>query len=96
MSGPNPAGRAIRTSTPDKVAGEVKRKRRNRKRTQRATLQRKIHARAVERQEAWSETGLADLTDTLTRKLNRDFSDLRKTDPPEGDEFRGRTAKAGR
>ena len=96
MRTPDPAGRAIRTSTPDQVAGEVKRKRRNRKRTHRATIQRQINAKARERQGAWAETGQRDLTETLTRKLDRDFSELRQTDPPQGDPFKGRTAKAGR
>lgn len=85
-------------STPDKVAAETKTRRRRRKRTRDATIQRRIHAQARERQVAWSEAGLPDVTEALTRKLTRDFAELRKTDRdayaagvPEGTPYRGRT-----
>lgn len=60
----------------------------------------KVNARARERQAAWAETGQPDLTDALTRKLRRDFSDLRQADredyatgTPEGQPYGGRTQR---
>ena len=108
MTDPLPAGRAIHTpvSTPDQVAGETKRKRRNRPRTRNATILRRINALSRERQEAWAgehhlsleefrravETGQRDLTRVLTSKLDRSFDDVRRTDRPQGEDYRGKTS----
>lgn len=109
MNVSRPAERAIQhtASTPDQVAGEVKRtRRRNRKRTRNATALRRINALARERQEAWAaethelsedefrrtvELGQRDLTRALATKLNREFDELRRA---RGDEYRGKTSEA--
>ena len=49
------------------------------KRTKRATLVRKIHAVARDRQEAWHD-GHPDLVDVLTSRLERLFEELRAHD----------------
>lgn len=58
------------------IERSVRRKRGGR-RGRRAQLVGQINAKARERQQAWRETGQPDLTEELTRKLDRDFSDLR-------------------
>ena len=56
-------------STPDSVAGEVKPKRRDRKRTVGATTVRRVNAKARERQDAWAEGGRPQRTEELTEEL---------------------------
>lgn len=71
-------------------------KRGGRRRSRSSSLARRINAQAVERQEAWTETGQPDLTDTLTRKLDRDFAEVRDNEAGNsGEPFAGRTMKGG-
>lgn len=97
------SSRAIqdRSAAPNASQAPKRKARRGGKRRGRnATILRRIDARARERQQAWAETGHPDLTDALTRKLGRDFSDLRTADrddyahgTPEGDSFAGKTQR---
>lgn len=76
------ADQALTASTPEKVVGEAKR--RNRKRTKRATDLRCLNATARERQEAWLATDQANLTTRLTHDLEVGYAALRTdraTDP---------------
>lgn len=66
MPGAAPSSTA---STPDKVAGEAKR-RRNRPRTKSATTLRRIQAKARERQAAYAEGGHPNETARLGADLN--------------------------
>ena len=83
-------------STPEQVAGEAKRKRRNRKRTFHATTVRRIQAKARERQNVWTAGGdQPNRTTTLTRELDELFDERR--DEQKGtlrDPFMGRTSGA--
>jgi hypothetical protein len=66
---------AIGVSTPVQVVGETKRK--NRKRTKRATELRQLNAVARTRQNAWLQTGKPNLTGRLTHDLEEGFEALR-------------------
>lgn len=89
-------------STPDKVAGEAKR-RRNRKRTKSATTLRRIQAKARERQELWLEGGHPNKVTSLTVDLNgREhllrpeglFAEARQEARGAGEPYRGATWQA--
>ena len=87
MNGPRPATRAIqsRSAAPSASQAPKRKTRRGGKRRGRsATIERRINARATERQEAWLETGQRDLTEALTRKLGHDFEELRESEAVDG------------
>lgn len=96
MNRPQPAGRASEGNARSATRPPRKRARRGRQ----ARILRDINDRAAERQGAWLETGQRDLTDALTRKLDRDFQNLRTADredyangTPEGEPYRGKTQR---
>lgn len=67
-------------STPVKVVGEAEAMRgsaRNRKRTARATLLRRINAESRKRQAAWLETGQPNVTAFLTSEIEEGYIALR-------------------